>query len=203
MAKRCPPGVVCIENMTLIFLIVVVSAVVLYYFYISHTVKKERNVQYQQNPRPIIEREIITPLPPQMFSPPRNVLTNPYVPPMRDGGWFPDVGRAFRGGVPINMRTRGFDDSYRQVGLLTRKNGAETILPLMGRPLHANRNKWQFYTMSDNNVKLPVSRNGRSCTSEYGCDDLNNGDSIYIEGYNDTFNVTIYDNFQPRYIPYL
>jgi hypothetical protein len=84
-------------------------------------------------------------------------------------------------------------------------NGKETMLPLMGRPLHTNRNKWQFYTMSDrfNSLKLPVSRNGRSCTNEYGCDDLNNGDSVFVEGYNDAFKVTIYDNNQPRYIPYL
>jgi len=57
--------------------------------------------------------------------------------------------------------------------------------------------------MSENNVKLPVSRNGRSCTGEYGCDDLFNGDTVYIEGYNDSFKVTIYDNYQPRYIPVL
>ena len=57
--------------------------------------------------------------------------------------------------------------------------------------------------MSENNVKLPVSRNGRSCTNEYGCDDLFNGDTVYIEGYNDSFKVTIYDNYQPRYIPVL
>ena len=59
--------------------------------------------------------------------------------------------------------------------------------------------------MSDkcNSLKLPISRNGRSCTNEYGCDDLNNGDTIYVEGYNDAFKVTIYDNNQPRYIPFL
>ena len=66
----------------------------------------------------------------------------------------------------------------------------------MGRPLHTNRNKWQYYTISDQNqgIKLPVSRNGRSCTNEYGCDDLFNGDTIYVEGYKDAFKVTIYEN---------
>ena len=108
-------------------------------------------------------------------------------------------------GVPINVRTRGFDDAYRQVGLLTRLNGKETILPLMGRPLHTNRNKWQYYTISDQHqgIKLPVSRNGRSCTNEYGCDDLFNSDTIYVEGYKDAFKVTMYENALPRYIPYL
>ena len=52
-------------------------------------------------------------------------------------------------------------------------------------------------------VKLPVSSNGRSCTGEYGCDELANGDNIYVEGYNDLFKVTIYDNSRYQYIPFL
>ena len=40
----------------------------------------------------------------------------------------------------------------------------------MGRPTHSNRSKWQYYTMSDSNniVKLPVSRGGKSGTEDYG-----------------------------------
>ena len=67
-------------------------------------------------------------------------------------------------GIPINVNTRGFDSNYNQVGILTRLNGDETILPVMGRPLYSNRSKWQYYTMSDksNAIKLPMSKNGRS-----------------------------------------
>jgi len=128
---------------------------------------------------------------------------NPYAAPLKNNGFFPTTGDPR--GVPINIKTQGFDTSYRQVGILTRKNGKETILPLMGRPLFANRNKWQYYSMSDkhNSVKLPVSRNGRSGTQEYGVDELFNGDSVYVEGYNDAFKCTIYDNDVMRYIPYL
>ena len=39
--------------------------------------------------------------------------------------------------------------------------------------------------------------------SEYGCDELMSGDTVYVEGYNDAFKVTIYENSQPRYIPFL
>ena len=87
----------------------------------------------------------------------KSVLLNPYTPPLRNTTFFSP-----NWGIPINVPTRSFDSSYRQVGILTRINGPETILPLMGRPLFANRNKWQYYTMSDknNSVKLPVSRNG-------------------------------------------
>ena len=79
------------------------------------------------------------------------------------------------------------------------------ILPLMGRSLITNRDKWQFYTMSDtnNSVKLPVSNRGKSCTNEYGCDNIYNGDTVYVEGYNDAFKATVYENNNIRYIPYL
>ena len=108
-------------------------------------------------------------------------------------------------GIPINIRTQSFDTAYRQVGILTRINGTETILPIMGRPLHANRNKWQFYTMSDRNqnLKLPLSNGGKSCTGEYGCDNLTSGDNVYVEGYNDAFKVTSYENSVMRYIPFI
>ena len=59
--------------------------------------------------------------------------------------------------------------------------------------------------MSDrnNNIKLPISQNGKSCTNEYGCNSLCSGDIVYVEGYNDAFKVTIYENNIPRYIPYI
>ena len=109
-------------------------------------------------------------------------------------------------GVPINVPTRALDAEYRQVGILTRTSGSgETILPLMGRPLYTSRDKWQFYTMNDKNnqIKLPMTRNGRSCTSENGCDNLYNGDVVNVEGLNDSFKVTSYDNAVMRYIPFI
>ena len=59
--------------------------------------------------------------------------------------------------------------------------------------------------MNDKNnaIKLPVSKNGKSCTSEYGCNDLFNGDVVYVEGYNDSFKVTMYENQKLSYIPYI
>ena len=59
--------------------------------------------------------------------------------------------------------------------------------------------------MNDKNhmIKLPISKNGRSCTGEYGCDDLMNGDTVFVEGYKDTFSVTIYESNLPRYIPFV
>jgi hypothetical protein len=137
-----------------------------------------------------------------------DVLMNPYQAPLRNDRYFPSLGGAFGGdprGMPINVPTQSVDSAYRQVGILTRLNGPEMILPLMGRPLFSNRDKWNFYTMSDKNnmIKLPVTNKGRSCTNEYGCDNLYNGDTVYVEGYNDAFKVTVYDNQVMRYIPFL
>ena len=134
----------------------------------------------------------------------KDVLLDKHAPPEKDGEYYPPEEKHPKG-LPINIQTRGANVDYRQLGILTRMNGEEMILPLMGKPLYSNRSKWQYYTMTDNNnvVKLPISSNGRSCTDEYGCDELSNGDTVYVEGYNDLFRVTVYDNNVMQYIPYL
>ena len=141
-----------------------------------------------------------------------DVLEDPYAPPLRNDSYFGGINGGIgqnmmmpmaAAGMPINVRTQGppINTNYRQVGLLTRINGKETILPLMGRPLQKNRDKWQFYTMSDknNSVKLPISFKKKSCTGEYGCDNIYNGDTVYVEGYKDAFQATIYDNAVMEY----
>jgi hypothetical protein len=203
MAKVCPPGVICIENMTIVFLLIVLGlAIFVYYKFFQETNSKQDVVVVNS------ERNLLYPKMHSMLSNmPSNILMNPFVPPMKNGNYFPKDSSDPRG-VPININTRGFDSAYKQVGILTRtiqRQDNEVILPVMGRPLYSNRNKWQYYTMNDksNAIKLPMSYNGRSCTSEYGCDELTSGDTVYVEGYNDAFKVTIYENSSLRYIPYL
>ena len=193
MGKKCPPGVICVENCTLFFIILLILFFI--YFYI-----KTNNIYYNFNtntsngtfPEKVIKNEITI-----RKNETSDSLINPYFPPLQSG--------VYRRGVPINVRTSGINTTFQQIGILTRVNGPETILPLMGRPLHTNRNKWQFYTMSDKHysVKLPISNAGKSCMEEYGCDNLSNGDSVYIQGYNDIFEVTLYNNYLPQYIPYI
>ena len=201
MAKKCPPGVICIENITIIFLIFIVClAGVVWYKFSVKTDERQQN-QYINIQNPMIPKFN------SVFSTRDNTLMNPFVAPLKNDNYFPRDGGDPRG-VPININTRGVDTTYRQVGILNRNiqvQGNEVILGVMGRPLHTNRSKWQYYTMNDktNSIKLPMSHNGRSCTNEYGCDELMSGDTVYVEGYNDAFKITIYENSQPRYIPYL
>jgi len=210
MGKKCIPGVFCIENMTLFVLMV--ALILLGYFYYIQVVKIS-NSQKETTNTPNI---IVVTQPSASMSPLASISTrndpfnDPYSPPMKnDGIYFPrKFGGDVRGGIPINVETRGTSMEYQQVGILTRTNGGngELILPLMGRRLMSGRDKWQYYTISNTgnlNTKLPVSLNGKSCTGEYGCDDITNGDNVYVEGYNDTFKVTIYENSLYNYIPYL
>jgi hypothetical protein len=161
----------------------------------SQAMNTTSNNNYSQNG--------IFPRPSYSFSNVQNdVLMNPYTPPLKDERVV--MSNDVRGGVPININTRAVDTSYRQIGLLKRMNGEETLLPLLGRPLYVGRDKWQYYTMNDSNnqLKLPVSFKSKSCTSEYGCDEISNGDTVYVDGINATFQATIYDNATMRYIPF-
>ena len=212
MPKKCPPGVICIENVTMFFLIIIILIIV-YLIYISFIKRENKqkvvvNVEKQNDPSYIISQQ---PNYPYNNIPVNDVLMNPYVPPLRDERYFiPEIVPIRRGMVPINVSTNpgAVDTNYRQMGILTplhNNSKKDKILPLMVRPLLVNRDKWQYYTMSDqnNSVKLPIIHKGRSCTNEYGCDQLYNGDRVYVEGYNQAFKITIYENDVIKYIPYL
>ena len=154
MGKKCPPGVICIENVTMLL-----AGCIL--FGIIYLVKSYPYTHTQQ----------ILPIPTQK-------------------------------GVAINVPTQPFDTSYRQIGILSRNSEQDVIMGLFGMQMNRGRELWQYYTKNEHGIRLPVSVNGKSGSNEYGCDHIENGDMIYVEGYNDAFKATIYDdNNQMRYIP--
>ena len=193
----CQPGYICLENIVFFGLLVFLFVVIYFFFknnnfndnsknnklFYEHTNNTSNNNCNCDNNNK------------------RDVLLNPYTPPLKED----IIYNGYSNGVPINIKTQAVNLEYKQIGILTRVNGDETILPLMGRQLYTNRDKWNYYTMNDKNnmIKLPISKNGKSCTGEYGCDDLFNGDSVYVEGYKDSFNVTMYENSGMRYIPFI
>jgi len=210
--SKCPPGVICFENFTFIYVIIAI-VVMMYLFYVrsaatnidnqTQSMNNTSNNNSQNGQSNLGSMFGIFPRPSYSFSNVQNdVLMNPYTPPLKDERVF--MSNDVRGGIPININTRAVDTSYRQIGLLKRMNGQETLLPLMGRPLYVGRDKWQYYTMNDSNnqLKLPVSYKSKSCTSEYGCDEISNGDTVYVDGIDATFQATIYDNATMRYIPF-
>jgi hypothetical protein len=214
MAKYCPPGVFCIENYTIftIFCILIVALASIFMRNPNNRVIEKDKVMEINHMDTMMSSPFVRANP--RFSYNDNsgdILLNPYSPPVNDERYI-IPSRDLRnqslglgaGRVPINIRTQGFDASYRQVGILTSVNGKEQILALMGRPLITNRDNWQYYTMSEkNNIKLPVSVKGKSCMNEYGCDKIYDGDSVYVEGYSNIFRATIYDNDVMRYLPFV
>ena len=119
-------------------------------------------------------------------------------------------------GTPINIPSRGPLQSYQQIGILYKENIVDTdklpgnnndsnILPLFGRPTFNGSRRWNYYTSSDKfqNFKIPITRNGRKCSDDTGCDEIMNGDMIEIPSYNGKFKVEIYDYDRPSYIPFV
>lgn len=141
-------------------------------------------------------------------------MTNAYVPPVKcDAGGLmnnPVTMSIPINSIAINVPTQSYNVQYMQVGILTKRYGNNNeILPLMGRRTVTSRNKWQYYTVSGGGgnggnlqAKLPVKVKGKTCSNEYGCDEVNSGDDVYVEGFQDTFQATIYESGMFSYIPY-
>jgi hypothetical protein len=206
--KKCPPGVICVENITLCLLFIIMF--VLGFFIYSNT--KQNIIVNDRNNITIHDKKesggssiFSRFLPSWPYS--NDVLLNPYSAPYSDERYLvPNIPlRA----IPINMSTNigSVNTEYRQMGIITPLNGSskDNILSLMGRPLFTNRDKWQYYTISNqhNNVKLPISFKGRSALTDYGVDKIFDGDTVYVEGYNDAFRVTVYENDTIKYLPFV
>lgn len=112
--------------------------------------------------------------------------------------------------LPVNMQTRGYPDQFQQVGLLTAPGGTETsgtpnrtILPLFGRTIDSNRNRWNYYTRTDgiNPVQVPIQFKRRNCDDDNGCDEITDGDSIGVPVMGQSFTASVYRYSTPRYMP--
>lgn len=145
---------------------------------------------------------------------PDDTLANPYAPPLKDVFAPHGIRNGANGGIPINMATNTgatVNSTYQQIGLLTKADSGSgsssdpVIMPLMGKPLFTSRDKWLFYTISDknNSMKLPIIVKGRNALSEIGVDNVYTGDTVYVQGYNNDFKVTLYENSTPQYIPFI
>jgi hypothetical protein len=218
MARKCPKGTICFENITFIFLFLFLIIIFLMYYIFNSKSNPSNSTNSSISQNTYIEESQnnngnpynlfgLFPRPSFSFSNIQDdVLMNPYTPPLKDTTIF-KVGGDVRGAVPINVSTRSVDVNYRQVGILKKMNASDknALLPLMGRPLFVSRDKWQYYTISDQNnqIKLPVSFKSKSCTNEYGCDEINNGDTVYVDGIDSAYHVTLYENDTLRYLPFV
>lgn len=112
-------------------------------------------------------------------------------------------------GTPVNTHTRGEPPAYQQLGMLLsdRSDGLDEpiMLPLFGRPIYVGSSKFEYYAASDKQhmMRIPISVENRSCSKDTGCNELYDGDSVYVPTYKRNFTVTLYEKDAPRYIPYI
>ena len=198
--KRCASGVLCIENVTL-FLLLIIFMVLGYLVYIN----MQTNNKVYRGETINIEQTVQHP----SYMSRKDVLLNPYTAPYKDERYYTQDVLPSRNSIPINVSTNigAVDTTYRQLGILTPLNGTSknNILPLMGRPLFTSRDKWQYYAISNqhNNIKLPILFKGKSALNDYGVDKIFSKDTVYVEGYNEAFKITVYENDTIKYLPFL
>lgn len=192
-------------------LYIIITALICYIIFLIYP-KKESNFNSCPTSPPININQTVETRPSNL-----EILNNPFSPPLRNDflSYFPSFGGYnggygnrrdldLRGSIPIPMATQGFGYSrdYTQNGILTRVDENDSnnplIIPLMGRRSSVNRDRMQYYTMSNTNSsinsKLPIKIKGKSCTGEQGCNEIYTGDEVIVEGYNKPFLATIYEN---------
>ena len=95
-------------------------------------------------------------------------------------------------------RTSSVSRAYQQVGILTSNDGdinEPTILPLFSKRANNHRDRWNYYTTTDKNtmLRLPIRHDNMNCDDDIGCNEIYDGNTLYIEMYKGkTFTATIY-----------
>jgi hypothetical protein len=137
-----------------------------------------------------------------------DVFNDPYLPPLKANSLYLQNPPLYPpASIPVNIRTRGIQCNYVQIGILSKSGGVgleNTILPLFGRKSDINRNNFQYYAMSNTgtiNTKLPIRTTGKCCMGDQGCVEIVSGDSVFVDGYDNTFQATIYKTDTLQYIP--
>lgn len=103
---------------------------------------------------------------------------------------------------------RGVPQGIQQLGVLVSvvpDGSAEQpqVLPLLGRPSATHRDRWEYYTSTDqyHMMRLPVAVDGRDCQEDVGCREIYNGDTIQVPTYKKDFTAQIYKYDKPQYNP--
>ena len=104
---------------------------------------------------------------------------------------------------PKELPTYDNNREYQQVGILTSNDDNDPIiLPLFSKRANNHRDRWNYYTTTDKNtmLRLPISRDNMKCDDDIGCNEIYDGNTIYIEMYKGkTFTATIYKKQTPSY----
>ena len=212
--KKCPANTFCITN-TLLYMVFIIVAIILVGIYntrsteqsLIHTIQ-DSNKRLFSSVKKVISDTFNLNLSTVSFN---KRLSDPLEAPERTTPLFfkrIDINKQTNLGIPINVATRGAAVQYQQVGVLI-QNGVsgdnKKILPLYGKPTYSGSQNWNYYTSTDgyHSMKVAVTNNNKSCTQEYGCSEIYDGDLINIEGYDSQFKASIYELDKPKYIPHI
>ena len=129
-------------------------------------------------------------------------IINPLEPPERSNPYRPD-----RFGMPVNIPSRGLASGFQQVGALFEEDAGKDprILPLFGEITYPGSRMWRYYTGTDQfpTVKLGVSYRNRDCMDDTGCEEIYDGQTVKVDGYECDWRAKIYKLDRPRYNPYI
>ncbi len=216
----CPTGFYCMDTYTFLILLLAVVAIGAIGVFIAKQYglfgasSAETYRPYVDPPAPKV---VVVQAPAAVQQPPLDPRFAPlspeqvYTPPPDLRGFpSPPVMAGMGPAAPINIPTRGIPDSFQQIGVLTAAGGTETsasptrtVLPLFGRKLATNRDRWNYYTRTDgmNPVQVPVQFKRRNCDDDNGCDEIMDGDSIGVPVLGQSYTANVYRFSTPRYLP--
>ena len=207
-AAICPPGVWCMDTGMIVVAVLLLGVLgfIAYQVYKNKTEPVKPTVVVVSTPAQV-PMQPTQPIDPrfQPLSPERSYDTPPDLrgfpsPPILAGG----------GAIPINQMTRGVPEQFQQVGVLTAPGGTETsatptrtILPLFGRKLVTNRDRWNYYTRTDglNPVQVPLEFKRRKCDDDNGCEEIGDGDTVAVPVMGQSYVANVYRYSVPRYLP--
>lgn len=211
MAKRrCPPGVLCIENLTLYLICIVLLGTLLFFYYNKGAVNLPS--VYSTSSSTLYSHHHNN-LPPHFHDRSEHPLFNVSSQAMIPESGYNTLRPIAKPGISYNNDPKDTlmnpyspplqtnqPHAYRQIGYLKNGNHGHKMFPIFAKPQHVRRDKWYYYTIYDN-IKLPIYYKNRKCSSDHGCDSLMNGDVVKLENMQEDFVVTTYDNESLVYDP--
>ena len=231
--NSCPPGVWCMDNGTIFCILCIVVIVIGFLAFLWHQTTVDKAVRrshpvYRQPKEdqpvrvnvegPRFGGAVAVPMGPwgvatRGTSDPRfNPLApeQSYFSPPDPGFVSPPIRAGVGAMIPINVQTQGYPDTYQQIGVLTAPGGTDmsaspnrTVIPLFGRKLTTNRDRWNYYTRTDgmNPVQVPIEFKRRNCDDDNGCDEIITGDSVGVPILGQAYTANVFRYSTPRYIP--
>ena len=176
----CIPGVFCVNTYFIILILLIVIAYTIRFQSKTKEIIKKVYVdkasdiinRYPQDKRPDLYRQM------------RDVLEGPS-----------------KTHLPINVRTRGSELPYQQVGYIYREESDAAYnpdesnrMPLYGRRDYRGSDIWEYYVIPrGETIKIELSNNR----------EIFSGDNISVKGFAGDWIAEIYSNKEYKYIPYV